>query len=311
MKRGSTAKPFFLYWAPDSTHSPSYASPKFRGSSARSSPYGDAVHELDAAVGEILDLLRKMGIANNTLVVFTSDNGAALISKSDGGSNGPFLCGKQTTFEGGFRAPTIAWWPSVIPSGTVSRQASTQMDLFTTFANVSGSGLPSDLVLDGQDITNVLLDPKIEYDKPVFFYRGDILMAVRFGSYKMHLWTWATPPQYKNVRFVTLLFRSHVSLSGRILSGSIRGQCHHWPPGGSHEPTSPVSRGKRSRREISDQTRIQRVQGGYRKVVQSLCRPQEDIGQGNSATQLVWRCCHELGSTRLREVERLLGSTPI
>uniref|UniRef100_A0A8D3BIV0 N-acetylgalactosamine-6-sulfatase n=1 Tax=Scophthalmus maximus TaxID=52904 RepID=A0A8D3BIV0_SCOMX len=111
-------RPFFLYWAADATHAPVYASRRFLGKSQRGR-YGDAVMELDYSVGQMLSLLRTLGIDNNTFVFFTSDNGAALISApNEGGSNGPFLCGKQTTFEGGMREPAIAWWPEHIKEGT-------------------------------------------------------------------------------------------------------------------------------------------------------------------------------------------------
>ena len=81
--------------------------------------YGDAVRELDYGVGVILDALRLHGLDSSTLVVFSSDNGAATYAKENGGMNGPFLCGKQTTFEGGMREPTLAWWPGVINAGQV------------------------------------------------------------------------------------------------------------------------------------------------------------------------------------------------
>ena len=77
-------KPFFLYWAPDSTHGPTYSSEKFRESSSRGSAFGDAIRELDNAIGEIKNLVIKLGIANNTLIIFTSDNGAALVSRQQG-----------------------------------------------------------------------------------------------------------------------------------------------------------------------------------------------------------------------------------
>ncbi|XP_026634532.1 N-acetylgalactosamine-6-sulfatase isoform X2 [Microtus ochrogaster] len=109
--------PFFLYWAIDATHAPVYASRPFLGTSHRGR-YGDAVREIDDSVGKILSLLQNLGISKNTFVFFTSDNGAALISApKEGGSNGPFLCGKQTTFEGGMREPAIAWWPGHIAAG--------------------------------------------------------------------------------------------------------------------------------------------------------------------------------------------------
>uniref|UniRef100_A0A3B3S434 N-acetylgalactosamine-6-sulfatase n=1 Tax=Paramormyrops kingsleyae TaxID=1676925 RepID=A0A3B3S434_9TELE len=116
--QATTHQPFFLYWAVDATHAPVYASKGFLGKSQRGR-YGDAVMELDHGVGVILGELRSLGLAEDTFVFFTSDNGAALISAPmQGGSNGPFLCGKQTTFEGGMREPAIAWWPGHIPAGT-------------------------------------------------------------------------------------------------------------------------------------------------------------------------------------------------
>nr|XP_027218347.1 N-acetylgalactosamine-6-sulfatase-like [Penaeus vannamei] len=184
--------PFFLYWAPDSTHAPTYASKDFLGTSRRDR-YGDAVRELDAGVGAIVGALRKMGVAENTLVVFSSDNGAALVSKRGGGSNGPFLCGKQTTFEGGMRTPGIFWWPGVIPAGTVTHQVWTQMDLFSTAIELAGGTIPEDRKIDGLPLARALQHPELEIARPVFFYRGDRLMAVRLGGYKLHVWTWSTP----------------------------------------------------------------------------------------------------------------------
>uniref|UniRef100_A0A3Q1BNE1 N-acetylgalactosamine-6-sulfatase n=1 Tax=Amphiprion ocellaris TaxID=80972 RepID=A0A3Q1BNE1_AMPOC len=118
LRQTKDRRPFFLYWAPDATHAPVYASKRFLGKSQRGR-YGDAVMELDYSVGQILSWLRTFGIENNTFVFFTSDNGAALVSgPKGGGSNGPFLCGKQTTFEGGMREPAIAWWPGHIKEGS-------------------------------------------------------------------------------------------------------------------------------------------------------------------------------------------------
>uniref|UniRef100_F7F5C7 N-acetylgalactosamine-6-sulfatase n=1 Tax=Ornithorhynchus anatinus TaxID=9258 RepID=F7F5C7_ORNAN len=116
-RQHSSQHPFFLYWAIDATHAPVYASKPFLGTSQRGR-YGDAVREIDDSVGKILKFLQKLGISESTFVFFTSDNGAALASGSrQGGSNGPFLCGKQTTFEGGMREPAIAWWPGHIAAG--------------------------------------------------------------------------------------------------------------------------------------------------------------------------------------------------
>lgn len=184
-------KPFFLYWAPDATHAPVYASKNFRGKSQRGK-YGDAVMELDYSVGQILSLLKSLGVDNNTFVFFTSDNGAALVSGVEGGSNGPFLCGKETTFEGGLREPAIAYWPGHIKEGTVNFQLATVMDLYTTSLAIAGINPPSDRILDGLDLTPVLLNNSDSLkNRPIYYYRGNELMAVRLGQYKAHFWTWS------------------------------------------------------------------------------------------------------------------------
>ncbi|KAM7015403.1 N-acetylgalactosamine-6-sulfatase [Tautogolabrus adspersus] len=185
-------RPFFLYWAPDATHSPVYASKSFLGKSQRGR-YGDAVMELDDSVGQILSQLKSLGVDKNTFVFFTSDNGAALMSgPKEGGSNGPFLCGKETTFEGGMREPGIAWWPGHIKEGTVSFQLANVMDLFTTSLALAGISPPDNRTLDGLDLTAVLLkEPQTIQNRPIFYYRGNELMAVRLGQYKAHYWTWS------------------------------------------------------------------------------------------------------------------------
>ncbi|CAN7937193.1 unnamed protein product [Ixodes hexagonus] len=190
-------RPFFLYWAPDSSHAPVYSSRATRGRSIRGA-YGDAVQELDQSVGAILGALRRWGIDNNTFVFWTSDNGAALVSKTEGTvlTNGPFLCGKQTTFEGGFREPAIAWWPGVIEAGQMTRQPLTVLDLLPTIAELAQVTLPPGLVLDGNSFVPELLksphyhDEEEISDRSVFYYRGNELMALRKGLYKAHFWCW-------------------------------------------------------------------------------------------------------------------------
>ena len=121
----------------------------------------------------------------DTLVIFTSDNGAALVSKQKGGSNGPLLCGKQTTFEGGMRTPTIAWWAKRKVSG-VSHHLGSHMDFLPTFAELANAPLPPSLVLDGHSLSSVLLSmTQPASSPPVFFYRGNILYAVRWEQYKV------------------------------------------------------------------------------------------------------------------------------
>ncbi|XP_011783466.1 PREDICTED: N-acetylgalactosamine-6-sulfatase [Colobus angolensis palliatus] len=189
IKRQARRHPFFLYWAVDATHAPVYASKPFLGTSQRGR-YGDAVREIDDSIGKLLELLHDLHIADNTFVFFTSDNGAALISAPEqGGSNGPFLCGKQTTFEGGMREPALAWWPGHIAAGQVSHQLGSIMDLFTTSLALAGLTPPRDRATDGLNLLPALLQGWL-MDRPVFYYRGDTLMATTLGQHKAHFWTW-------------------------------------------------------------------------------------------------------------------------
>ncbi|KAJ8271326.1 hypothetical protein COCON_G00101850 [Conger conger] len=147
--------------------------------------------ELDDSVGVMLKELKRLHVAKETFVFFTSDNGAAVMSgPKQSGSNGPFLCGKETTFEGGMREPAIAWWPGHIPAGTVSQQLGSVMDLFSTSLSLAGLSAPDDRVIDGLDLTPVLLKNSL-IDRPIFYYRGNAMMAVRVGQYKAHYWTWS------------------------------------------------------------------------------------------------------------------------
>lgn len=179
---------FLLYWAPDATHGPVYASKDFLGKSQRGL-YGDAVRELDYGVGVILKQLKSLGVDKDTLVIFSSDNGAATYAKERGGSNGPFLCGKETTFEGGMREPTIAWWPGTITAGQVSHQLGSLMDWFSTALDVAGVSKPSDRIIDGISLLPLFINDTLT-DRAIFYYRGNEMMAVRYGLYKAHYWTW-------------------------------------------------------------------------------------------------------------------------
>lgn len=189
----SKKQPFLLYWTPDATHTPLYASPKFRGQSKRGL-YGDALMELDHGVGAIVRKLRELKIEDNTFVFFSSDNGAATYAYADGGNNGPFLCGKQTTFEGGMREPGIAWWPGTIKPGRISRQASSLMDLYPTVVELAGLEMPKDMYFDGHSLVGALIN-YTETEWPIFYYRGDTLFNLRYGEYKAHYYTWDTPQE--------------------------------------------------------------------------------------------------------------------
>lgn len=180
-------KPFFLYMAHSFPHVPLFASPEFKGKS-RAGIYGDTVEELDWSVGRVLDTLKEQGLAENTLVFFSSDNGPWLIMGSQGGSAGPLQDGKGSTWEGGMRVPGIAWWPGKIKPGVTGEQAST-MDLFTTSLSLAGASLPDDRVIDGRNLTPLLLDREKLPEAPFFYYRGEQLFAVRLGEWKAHFHT--------------------------------------------------------------------------------------------------------------------------
>lgn len=180
-------KPFFLYFAHTFPHVPMFASPDFKGKS-RAGIYGDAVEELDWSVGQVLATLRKEGIAENTLVFFTSDNGPWLIMGDQGGSAGLLHEGKGSTWEGGMRVPAIAWMPGRIKPGVTSEVAHA-MDLLPTTLALAATPLPHNVTLDGLDLGPMLFESKPLPARPFFYYRGDQLFACRLGEWKTHFKT--------------------------------------------------------------------------------------------------------------------------
>jgi len=181
-------QPFFLYLPYTFPHVPLYASEQFEGTSARGL-YGDVVEAIDWSVGQILRTLRERDLAETTLVVFTSDNGPWLIMDEEGGTSGLLRGGKGSTWEGGMRVPTLAWWPGMIEAGTVTDAVGSTMDLFPTALELSGGEVPPDRVIDGESLVPVFRDPTVEGRDPVFFYRGDQVFAVRKGPWKAHFTT--------------------------------------------------------------------------------------------------------------------------
>lgn len=185
--------PFFLYFAPDSTHARTYKSQRFANQSKRDCSYGDAVLEVDNAIGDIIRKVESISsIAQNTWVFVSSDNGAPRQSGFEGGSNFPFLCGKETTFEGGIREPTFSWWPGKIRPGTVARGPTSLMDVFMTSLELAGVQPPNGPdYYDSVSLTAAMFNATDDPFRPLFHYRGDRLMAVRYGNYKAHFWAWA------------------------------------------------------------------------------------------------------------------------
>ncbi|MFB0524683.1 MAG: sulfatase [Phycisphaerae bacterium] len=188
MRANAGKKPFFLYLAHTMPHVPIFASPKFRGKSLRGL-YGDVVEELDSSCGEILKSLRRLGLEDNTIVGFVSDNGPWLAKKTEGGSEGLFYEGKVSTWEGGHRVPAIFRWPGKIPAGVTNPAFATMMDLFVTFAMLGGAEAPTDRVIDGVDISQVLFKNSLGREALMFYYFGEELWAVRKGPWKIHVKT--------------------------------------------------------------------------------------------------------------------------
>lgn len=181
-------EPFFVYLPHSMVHVPLFRSPQFEGVSSRGL-YGDCVQEVDWSVGEVLATLKEVGLEEQTLVFFSSDNGPWLTFDDHGGCAGPLRDGKGCTFEGGMREPTIAWWPSRVPAGNVSQELGSTMDIFATCINLAGGKVPSDREMDGLDLSPVLLEGQPSPRNSMFYYRGTHLMAVRLGAFKAHFFT--------------------------------------------------------------------------------------------------------------------------
>ncbi|MBN1125725.1 MAG: sulfatase [Sedimentisphaerales bacterium] len=181
-------KPFFIYLAHNMPHIPLFSNKEFEGSSLRGL-YGDVVEEVDWSVGQILDTLRKQGLAENTLVLFSSDNGPWLVFKQHGGSAGPLRDGKGSTWEGGMREPTIAWWPGTIQAGSLMTYMTSTLDVFPTLAELAGAEIPNDRVYDGYSMVSLLTGKGPGRRNTMVYYRGTQLRALRKGPWKIHLYT--------------------------------------------------------------------------------------------------------------------------
>ena len=189
--RAHAEEPFFVYLAHSMPHVPLFRSKAFAGRSLRGM-YGDVIEEIDHSVGTVIDALQEEGLAENTVVVFTSDNGPWLPYKDHGGSAGLLRGGKGSTWEGGMRVPGIFWGPGQVEPGVIRAQGST-LDLLPTFIEWAGGELPDGVRLDGVDLGEVLRqgEPGLG-DAPrdvMFFYRDEDLFALRSGQYKVHFQT--------------------------------------------------------------------------------------------------------------------------
>lgn len=179
-------RPFFLYVPHSMVHVPLYVSDKFKGKSG-AGLFGDVMMEVDWSVGQILSTLRKHQLENDTMVLFTSDNGPWMSYGDHAGTAGPLREGKGTMFDGGCRESTIAWWPGTIPAGTLCKEPAMTIDVLPTVANLIGASLPNHKI-DGKDITPLLkgIPGAKSPHEAYFMYYGRELQAMRMGKWKLH-----------------------------------------------------------------------------------------------------------------------------
>ena len=201
---------FFLYVPHPLPHRPLHISPRLMEGVAseitdklknegdsidyetRDKLFHQAIAEIDWSVGQIIDALKAQGIDENTLVIFTSDNGPAI------GSAGPLKGRKGSTNEGGMREPTVIRWPGKIPAGRTIDEIMSAMDLLPTFAKLAGAKIPTDRIIDGKDISAVLRGEAKTPHERFFYHGGNTLRAVRSGKWKLH-WNNRKPTQLYNL----------------------------------------------------------------------------------------------------------------
>jgi len=171
--------PFFLYMPHTFPHVPLYVSNQFSGQSD-AGLYGDVVETIDWSVGEVLATLERLGLAENTMVIFTSDNGPWFE-----GSPGPFRDRKGSSWEGGQRVPFIAKWPGTIPGGLVSNEPAMNIDIFPTIVKRAGGDLPTDRLIDGKDILPMLIDGAASPHEVLYLFDSDRIAGVRSGQWKL------------------------------------------------------------------------------------------------------------------------------
>ncbi len=172
-------QPFFLYLAHTFPHLPLFASEDFQDQS-EAGRYGDTVEELDWSTGKIVSALERQGLLDNTLIIFTSDNGPWFE-----GSAGPFRDRKGSTYEGGFRVPFIAHWPAGIPAGARSPAMAMNIDLMPTLAALAGARVPDTVILDGRNILPQMRGRKDSPHDVLYFFSNDTIAAVRADNWRL------------------------------------------------------------------------------------------------------------------------------
>ena len=186
--RAHVEEPFFLYFAHMHVHLPLYAPDRFVRES-KNGRYGAAVESVDWSVDVLLQELATQGLEENTIVIFTSDNGSRT---HEGGSNDPLRGTKGTTWEGGMRVPCIVRWPGQVPAGQVCEEVTTSMDLLPTLARLAGTEEPQDRIIDGRDVGPLWMGEEgaaSPHDAFYYYFKSD-LEAVRVGRWKLFVRRW-------------------------------------------------------------------------------------------------------------------------
>ncbi len=199
-------KPFFLEHAFMKVHADNFASKAFEGKSASKYPYKDALVEVDAYIGEIVQALEQAGVLDNTFVFVTSDNGPQMDSWPDSGYT-PFRGAKASAWEGGVRVPGIAYWRGMIKAGRESDELFDLMDLFNTSLALAGAldRMPTDRYIDGIDQSSFLLaDGGRSKREKVYIWSEKELMAMRMYEYKIHLKVVQTHAQWLDIDMTTV-----------------------------------------------------------------------------------------------------------
>jgi arylsulfatase A-like enzyme len=190
--RRSPGKPFFLYHATQAVHLPSFAAPQFKGKT-KAGPHGDFIFEFDHIVGELMATLRKLGLADSTLVILSSDNGPEVTSvvhmRADHGHDGarPWRGVKRDQWEGGHRVPFIARWPGQITPGTTNTQSVSLTDIMATAAAITGANIPDDAAEDSFNLLPTLLDNQVKVERPYLLtqaFGGSRTLAIRRDKWK-------------------------------------------------------------------------------------------------------------------------------
>ncbi|XP_055965483.1 steryl-sulfatase [Sorex fumeus] len=296
--RRNAGSPFLLLVSYLQVHTALFAGPDFAGRS-RHGAYGDAAEEMDWSVGQILDTLDELGLANNTLVYFTSDQGAhveevSLKGEVHGGSNGIYRGGKGNNWEGGIRVPGILRWPGVLPAGVEVDEPTSNMDIFPTLAGLAGAPLPGDRVIDGRDLMPLLQGTRESSEHEfLFHYCNFYLNAVRWrprnssSVWKAQFFTPKFSPEGANGCFPTHICFCH----GHFVT-------HHHPP-----LLFDLSRDPRERTPLTPATEPQygQVLAAMRQAAERHARTlQPPAPDQMTLGQLVWKpwlqmCCSSWG----------------